>query len=61
MGPAWHAALGGDLALNTPLRFLAAGYAHPHTLRRLVRARLTRFIWRYSHGAWWKSSSPAGW
>src|SRR5436190_8165834 len=51
-GPAWHAALGGDLALNTPLRFLAAGYAHPHTLRRLGRARLTRFIWRYSHGAW---------
>src|SRR5437763_14208644 len=52
LGPAWDAALGGDLALNTPLRFLAAGYAHPHTLRRLGRARLTRFIWRYSHGAW---------
>jgi hypothetical protein len=52
LGPAWDAALGGDLALNTPLRFLAAGYVHPHTLRRLGRARLTRFIWRYSHGAW---------
>ena len=52
LGPAWHAALGGDLALNTPLRFLAAGYAHPHTLRRVGHARLTRFIWRYSHGAW---------
>jgi transposase len=52
LGPAWHAALGGDLTLNTPLRFLAAGYAHPHTLRRLGRARLARFIWRYSHGAW---------
>jgi transposase len=52
LGPAWDTALGGDLALNTPLRFLAAGYAHPHTLRRLGRARLTRFIWRYSHGAW---------
>jgi transposase len=52
LGPAWDAALGGDLALNTPLRFLAAGYAHPHTLRRLGRARLARFIWRYSHGAW---------
>ena len=24
-----------DLALNTPLRFLAAGYADPHALRRL--------------------------
>jgi transposase len=52
LGPAWDAALGGDLSLNTPLRFLAAGYADPHALRRLGRARLTRFIWRYSHGAW---------
>jgi len=52
LGPAWHAAFGGDLALNTPLRFLAAGYADPHALRRLGRARLTKFIWRYSHGAW---------
>ena len=52
LGPQWHAAFGGDLALNTPLRFLAAGYADPHALRRLGKARLTRFIWRYSHGAW---------
>jgi transposase len=52
LGPAWHAAFGGDLARYTPLRFLAAGYADPHTVRRLGRARLTRFIWRYSHGAW---------
>jgi transposase len=52
LGPAWHAAFGGDLVRNTPLRFLAAGYADPHVLRRLGRARLTRFIWRYSHGAW---------
>jgi transposase len=52
LGPAWHAAFGGDLALNTPLRFLAAGYADPHALRRLGRARLAKFIWRYSHGAW---------
>ena len=29
-GPAWHAAFSGDLASNTPLRFLAAGYADPH-------------------------------
>ena len=34
------------------LRFLAAGYADPHTVRRLGQTRLTRFIWRYSHGAW---------
>jgi len=59
LSPAWHAALGGDLALNTPLRFLAAGYAHPHTLRRLGRARLTRFIWRYSHGAWGQAHAAA--
>lgn len=52
LGPAWHAAFGGDLANNTPLRFLAVGYADPHVVRRLGRARLTRFIWRYSHGHW---------
>jgi transposase len=51
LGPAWHAAFDGDLANITPLRLLAAGYADPHTVRRLGRARLTRFIWRYSHGA----------
>lgn len=44
--------LGGDLALNTPLRLLAAGYADPYALRRFGKTRLTRFIWRYSHGAW---------
>jgi hypothetical protein len=42
----------GDLARHTPLRLLAAGYADPHALRRLGKTRLTRFIWRYSHGAW---------
>lgn len=52
LGPQWHAAFGGKLALYTPLRFLAAGYADPHALRRLGKTRLTRFIWRYSHGAW---------
>jgi transposase len=51
LGPAWHAAFGGDLANITPLRFLAAGYADPHVVRRLGLARLTRFVWRYSHGA----------
>jgi transposase len=50
LGPAWHAAFSGDLANSTPLRFLAAGYADPHLARRLGLARLTRFIWRYSHG-----------
>jgi transposase len=52
LGPAWHAAFGGDLTLYTPLRFLAAGYADPHAVRRLGRTRLTRLTWRWSHGAW---------
>ena len=52
LGPGWHAAFGADLANNTPLRFLAAGYADPHTLRRLGWARLTKFMWRHSRGAW---------
>jgi hypothetical protein len=50
---AW--AFAGDLVNNTPLQFLAAGYADPHTLRRLGRARLIKFLWRYSHGAWGES------
>jgi transposase len=52
LGPGWLAGLGSDLANKTPLRFLAAGYACPHTVRRLGRARLTRFIYRHSRGAW---------
>jgi transposase len=52
LGPAWHAALGGHLANRTPLRFLAAGYADPDTVRRLGRARLARFFARHSRGAW---------
>ena len=52
LGPDRHAAFGGDLTLYTPLRFLAAGYAGPHAVRRLGRTRLARSIWRWSHGAW---------
>ena len=52
LSPAWHAAFGGDLTLLTALRFLAAGYAGPHAVRRLGKARLARLIWRWSHGAW---------
>jgi len=51
LGPGWYAAFGGNLALYTPLRLLAAGYADPHAVRRLGLARLTRNVWRYSHGA----------
>ena len=52
LGPDWRAALSGDLANKTPLRFLAAGYADPHTVKRLGRARLARFFYRHSRGAW---------
>jgi len=52
LGPAWHSALGADLANRTPLRFLAAGYADPHAVKRLGRARLALFIYRHSRGAW---------
>jgi transposase len=50
LGPAWHACFKADLVQNTPLQLLAAGYGDPHTLRRLGRARLSKFIWRHSHG-----------
>ena len=43
MSPAWHGVFGAHTSSNTPLRFLAAGYADPHTLRRLGRARLVKF------------------
>jgi transposase len=52
LGPTWRNALGSSLGHNTPLRFLAAGYADPDTLRRLGHARLARFLHRHSRGAW---------
>ncbi|MEP6689473.1 MAG: IS110 family transposase [Gemmatimonadales bacterium] len=52
LGPGWHAVFRGDLANKTPLRFLAAGYADPDTVRRLGRARLARFFARHSRGRW---------
>jgi transposase len=51
LGPEWHAAFKADLGSKTSLRFLAAGYADPHTVRRLGRARLSRFLHRHSRGA----------
>ena len=58
LGPDWHAALRGDLANKTPLKFLAAGYADPHALNRIGRARLARFVYRHSRGAWGEPDSP---
>ncbi len=57
MSPAWHGVFGAHTSSNTPLRFLAAGYSDPHTLRRLGRARLVKFLWRHSHGAWGDSEA----
>lgn len=59
LGPGWDAALRGDLANKTPLRFLAAGYADPHVVRRLGRSRLARFIHRHSRGAWGEDVATA--
>jgi len=52
LGPQWYSAFDGKLDQLTPLRFLAAGYADPHLLRRLGRARVARFMHRHSHGRW---------
>ena len=59
LGPAWHAAIGGDLANRTPLKFLAAGYADPHVVKRLGRTRLARFCYRHSRGAWGEPHADA--
>lgn len=42
---------GADLGQGFPA-VPAAGYADPHAVRRLGKARLARLIWRWSHGAW---------
>lgn len=52
LGPKWVEAFRADLANKTPLRFLAAGYACPDTVRRLGRTRLGRFLHRHSRGQW---------
>jgi transposase len=52
LGPAWHTAIGAELGSRTVLKFLAAGYADPHVVKRLGRTRLARFCYRHSRGAW---------
>lgn len=59
LGPDWHAAFSADLSNKTPLRFLAAGYADPYTVKRMGRARLTRFVYRHSRGAWGEAEAEA--
>lgn len=57
MGPAWTAALGSGLG-RTALEFLAR-YAEPAAVRRLGRARLTRFLRAHSQGRWGKRMAEA--
>lgn len=59
LGPAWHDAIGGDLANTTVLKFLAAGHADPHVVKRLGRVRLARFCYRHSRGAWGEPHADA--
>jgi transposase len=41
------------------LKFLAAGYADPHVVKRLGRTRLARFCYRHSRGAWGEPQAEA--
>lgn len=59
LGPGWLEVFGADLANKTPLRFLAAGYACPNTVKRLGRSRLTRFLYRHSRGRWGEVQAEA--
>jgi len=59
LGPSWLGVFESDLSNKTPLRFLAAGYASPHTVKRLGRARLTRFFSRHSRGRWGEPHAEA--
>jgi transposase len=59
LGPAWHAAIGAELGSRTVLKFLAAGYADPHVVKRLGRTRLSRFCHRHSRGAWGEPMAEA--
>jgi hypothetical protein len=59
LGPAWLGVFGADLSNKTPLRFLAAGYACPHTVKRLGKARVARFLYRHSRGRWGEEQAEA--
>ena len=59
LGPKWLEAFRADLANKTPLRFLAAGYACPDTVKRLGRTRLGRFLHRHSRGRWGAEQAAA--
>ncbi|MDQ4092741.1 MAG: hypothetical protein M3143_04830 [Actinomycetota bacterium] len=50
LSPAWVSALGSNMSKAALL--LLAHYADPHQVIRLGKARLTRFLYRHSRGAW---------
>jgi len=50
LGPGWVEALGSDMT-QTAFRFLAT-YANPHQVKRLGRARLTRWFQHHTRKAW---------
>lgn len=59
LGPSWLCVFGSHMSNKTPLRFLAAGYACPHTVKRLGRARVARFLSRHSRGRWGEAEAEA--
>jgi transposase len=57
LGPDWVAALGSDMT-QTAFRFLA-GWANPHQVKRLGRARLARWFQRQTRKAWGERRADA--
>ena len=57
LGPAWHQALGSNYG-RAALAVLAR-YGDPHSLLRLGKARLSRFLIRHSRGQWREQQAQA--
>ena len=57
LGPDWVAALGSDMT-QTAFKFLA-GWANPHQVKRLGRARLARWFQRETRKAWGERRADA--
>ena len=57
LGPDWVAALGSDMT-QTAFKFLA-GWANPHQVKRLGRARLARWFQRQTRKAWGERRADA--
>ena len=57
LGPDWVAALGSDMT-QTAFKFLA-GWANPHQVKRIGRARLARWFQRQTRKAWGERRADA--